>query len=101
MHAGITFYVFPQIVDTHVHQFAGIQRGAAKLRVGGSMGTFAGEVEDHTDVSKCFFDQSGFGTRVPGKGKVQTVKAATAGQESFSGAAFLCRAAVIDHGAAK
>ena len=93
--------MFPQVIDTHIHELTGIQSGAAEFRVGGSVGAFSGEVEDDADIGQSFFDQAGFGTRVPGKCKVQTVKAATAGQESFSGAAFLCRAAVLDHGAAK
>ena len=101
MHAGIRFYMFPQVIDTHIHQLTGIQSGAAELRVGGSVGAFSGEVEDDADIGQSFFDQAGFGTRVPGQGKVQNVKTAGAGQECFSGTAFLCRAAVIDYGSAK
>ena len=35
---------------------------------------------------------------MPGQSKVQIVKAAGAGQESFSGAALLSRTAKVDHG---
>ena len=62
------------------------------------MGAFSGKVKDHADIGERLFDQAGFGPRMPGQSKVQIVKAAGAGQESFSGAALLSRTAKVDHG---
>ena len=43
------------------------------------MGAFSGKVKDHADIGERLFDQAGFGTRVPGQGKIQAMKTAGAG----------------------
>ena len=93
-------HMFPQELNAHIHQFGGIQSGAAVPGIVGGMGGIACKVVFHLNGGGVGADGDFVGiTGVPGQGSIQIPEHAVPGHEGLTGAAFFAGAAVEHHGA--
>ena len=91
-------HVLPQIISSYVHQFAGIQRAAAQMRLPRRMCGPTVKPVQHADTRQAAAAiHSVFAGRVPGESPIQFIKYAFFCHMHFTAAIFFRRAAVINH----
>ena len=99
VNGGIDRHVFPQELNAYVHQFRGIQCGAAAPGVACSMGSQTGESILHLQTGGRGTVHNFVGIAgMPGNGGIQRGEDTVAGHKGLACAAFLAGAAIENHG---
>ena len=95
MDPGLIDHMLPEIVDSNVHQFTGVQGAPAQMGRLGGMGADPVKGVINPVVCQGLIKDPGFIMRMPGKGGVHIFKKAFFDHGGFSGGIFLCRAAKV------
>ena len=102
MDTGLLDHVFPQVIDSNVHQLAGIQSAASQMGLARRVSSPAVKAVDHAYRCQGMLAHNGVvAARMPGEYAVQMVKYAVAGEIHLGAAIFLGRAAVKNDSAAQ
>ena len=98
VYTGLLRYMFPQIINAHIHQLTGIQRAAPKLGASGRMCRFPCKIEADSLNGKLPQRQNAvLGVRMPSQRKINRIQQPRLNQEFFACPAFFSRAAEVTY----